>query len=241
LRVLYFTMRLNIKNLSVEIENKKILSSISLDYSGNVLGVIGPSGCGKTTLLRALAGLQSAGGQIFLNEERLDDKPPAQRQLGLVTQDMTLFDHLTVRQNIAFPLQIRKITRHRQNRLTQDILRQFGIVDLADKFPQQISGGEKQRAAMARSLIYDPQLLLLDEPFAGLDAILRSRLLVWLKDRLEPRKLGTVFVSHNIREIEFLADAVLVLIDGQLYFFGSGQEFKNSSLERIRELRQSPV
>ncbi|MBU0671161.1 MAG: ATP-binding cassette domain-containing protein [Patescibacteria group bacterium] len=203
-------MKIDVNNIKVKIGKKIILKNISFATEKN-LAIVGPSGSGKTTLLRCVAGLQDYQGSILFNDKKIDNTPTKNRNIGMVTQDLALFPHLSVFENIAFPLKIRKNNKQTISEKVNNILIRFRIKDLAERLPQEISGGEQQRTALARAIIYKPDLLLLDEPFAQLDAELRNDLLHWLKDVLNKEKILTLFVTHNIEEAEFIGENIFRL------------------------------
>jgi len=209
-------MILQIKNLSVQINKKIILTNINFSTTTSIVSIMGPSGSGKTTLLRCIAGLQEYNGEIYFDQKKINNIPTAKRNIGLVTQNNTLFPHLTIAENLAFPLKIRKIKPVQiQKKITQ-LLTELKLTALAQQLPQNISGGEQQRVAIARSLIYHPQLLLLDEPFAQLDAKLRDVLLPWLKQLVTQEKILTLFVTHNLSEAHFMSQYLLNIDHGML-------------------------
>lgn len=195
-------MILNVNNLC----EHKILNNVSFKAE-SFLAIIGPSGAGKTTLLRCIAGLEKYQGSITLDKEPI-------KNIGMVNQDLALFPHLSVYENIALPLKIRK---QNTGAAVDDLLEKFNIKNLAEKLPQNISGGEQQRVAIARALIYKPKILLLDEPFAQLDSVLRYDLLHWLKQTLEAENILTLFVTHNIKEADFFCTEKLFLDKGRVH------------------------
>ncbi len=175
--------------------------------SGESIVLVGPSGCGKTTLLLMLAGLEgTSGGMVYFSGRELTGPRP---EIGLVLQEYGLFPWKTVRRNIELGLKIRREPID-NDRITA-MLRELGIAEKADLYPQQLSGGQKQRVALARALILNPQLLLLDEPFAALDTLTRERLQDLVADICRSRGLGMVLVTHNIPEAVRLGEKILIM------------------------------
>ena len=211
---------LSIKNLSVNFDSHRILEGVSFSSAKKSLAIIGPSGAGKTTLLRCVAGLQKYSGQITINNIVMDEILVENRNLGMVSQDLALFPHLTVFENIAYPLKIRKWKRERIVEEVAKIMELFDISSLLNKLPQNVSGGEKQRVAIARAIVYNPSVLLMDEPFAQLDAILRYDILNWFKELLIEKGIPVYFVTHDYKEAKFLCDEVIFLSAGKIEYFG---------------------
>lgn len=230
-------MRLSIQQINAFINNDHILKDVGFDAHNNeTLAIIGPSGAGKTTLLRCVAGLQKHTGSVSFDGAVIDSTPTHRRNIGMVTQEMSLFPHLTVLENVAFPLMMRG-RGSIYAAPTEDakrMLNQFSITHLTDRYPHQISGGEQQRVALAQALVYEPQLLLLDEPFGSLDASIHYDLLHWLKELLHKRQTTTLFVTHDIREAKFLCDRVVFLADGTVAGFGAFAEIAASKNQKIQ-------
>lgn len=201
-----------LNKLTYKFSNKLIFKDLNLSVSeGDFIGVIGPSGAGKTTLLRIICGLErQTSGEIKLVNKILSNNqfslPPQDRNIGLVIQEKVLFPHLTVRENINFGLLLKKrINRSKKIDLVKSFLMKFNIDDIENKYPHEISGGEAQRVALARSLVSLPKILLLDEPFNGLDNALKHEIYPELKKYLKDKKITTIMVSHNLEEIKELA------------------------------------
>ena len=201
-----------LNKLTYKFSNKLIFKDLNLSVSeGDFIGVIGPSGAGKTTLLRIICGLErQTSGEIKLVNKILSNNqfslPPQDRNIGLVIQEKVLFPHLTVRENINFGLLLKKgINRVEMIDLVKSFLVKFNIDDIENKYPHEISGGEAQRVALARSLVSLPKILLLDEPFNGLDNALKHEIYPELKKYLKDKKITTIMVSHNLEEIKELA------------------------------------
>lgn len=234
-------MALDVKQCTVYLtENaveKCILNNVSFEVrAGETIAIIGPSGSGKTTLLRCIAGLQEHTGVIEFDAQRLDALPPEHRAIGMVDQRLNLFPHLTVFENIAYPLRIRKLPPNRIQEMVTSILKEFRIYHTRNQLPQTLSGGEQQRVALARSTIYSPKLLLLDEPFAGLDGLLRYDLVMWLKKILLQKTLPTLLVTHDIREAKTLSQRAIVLMNGSLVAFDTWTALEHSTIAPVREI-----
>ena len=205
-------MILKINNLSFKYQDQKILDNISVEvHPGKTVAILGPSGVGKTSLLRCIAGLERHEGEILFDDKCINDVKPEKRNIGMVSQDLALFPHLTVYENIAFPLKIRKINKKIIDQKVSGLLNQFNLTHLKNRWPQNISGGEQQRVAIARAIIYNPKILLLDEPFAQLDIILRNDLIKWLKQVLNEQKITTLFVTHNVEEAKQISSKIIFL------------------------------
>ncbi len=193
---------------------------------GDVVAVIGPNGAGKTTLLRALAGLVPVEGSVVVSGQRWTGPPlpTHQRSLGLVFQDRSLFPHLTALDNVAFGLRARGRSRAAARAEAAGWLERLGVGDLAGRRPEQLSGGQAQRVAIARALAPSPQLLLLDEPFAGLDVGVATSLRIELAEHLAAYDGTTLLVTHDAIDALTLADTVLVLDEGAVVQSGPPQE-----------------
>jgi putative spermidine/putrescine transport system ATP-binding protein len=184
---------------------------------GELVALLGPSGCGKTTTLRLLAGLEDADtGRVIVGGKDITGRSAAKRDMGMVFQAYSLFPHMTVRQNVAFGLRLRKVSAAQRDKRALDMLDLVGLSTQADRYPHQLSGGQQQRVALARALAIEPQVLLLDEPLSALDAKVRAQ----LRDEIRRIQLEvgitTLFVTHDQEEALAIADRVGVMKDGRL-------------------------
>jgi molybdate transport system ATP-binding protein len=198
---------------------------------GEVVALLGPNGAGKTTALRALAGLIALDdGHIVLDERRLDDPatraftPPEHRRIGVVFQDYLLFPHLSALENVAFGPRCRRVPRAEARRRAAEWLNRVGLAEHARKRPRQLSGGQAQRVALARALATEPQLLLLDEPLAALDARTRLDTRADLSGRLRAHRGATVLVTHDPVDAMMLADRLVIVEDGAVVQTGDAAE-----------------
>jgi len=192
-------------------------------HEGEFLTLLGPSGCGKSTTLAAIAGLERpTSGRISLGDAVYFDGaagvylPPERRNCGLVFQSYALWPHMTVEQNCAFPLKLRKVPAARRREQVREALALVEMEHLADRYPHQLSGGQQQRVALARTLVFRPDVLLLDEPLSNLDAKLRDRARTWLKDLQTRVGLTTVYVTHDQVEALAMSDRIAVMNQGRI-------------------------
>jgi sulfate transport system ATP-binding protein len=195
---------------------------------GKITALLGPSGSGKSTVLRMMAGLEDPdGGRIWVDGEEQTAKTPQERRLGFVFQHYALFRHMTVRQNVAFGLSVRKAPKAEQRSRVDELLELVGLRYFAERYPDQLSGGQRQRVALARALAPRPKVLLLDEPFGALDARVRQELRRWL-DNLH-RELGvtSLLVTHDQEEALELANEVVVMRQGRVEQIGAAEDIYN--------------
>ena len=202
--------------------------------AGEIVVLLGPSGCGKTTTLRCVAGLEHPtageipiGGTIVSAPARGMLVPPRARNIGMVFQSYAVWPHMTVRQNVAYPLQHRKMSRGEVARKVEEVLALVGLSEYADRPVVALSGGQMQRVALARSLVYQPQLLLLDEPLSNLDAKLRLRLRDDLRRIIKQTGVTALYVTHDQAEAVVLGDRIGVMRDGKLLQIGTPDEIYN--------------
>ncbi|MGA7806980.1 ABC transporter ATP-binding protein [Bradyrhizobium sp.] len=202
--------------------------------AGEIVVLLGPSGCGKTTTLRCVAGLEhptggeiAIGGKVVSQPERGILVPPRARDLGMVFQSYAVWPHMTVRQNVVYPLKHRKISRTDASKKVDEVLALVGLSEYADRSVVALSGGQMQRVALARSMVYRPQLLLLDEPLSNLDAKLRLRLRDDLRVILKQTGMTALYVTHDQAEAVVLGDRIGVMRDGKLLQIGSPDEIYN--------------
>ena len=210
---------LKIQNLSHSYDDDQLsLKKINLLVNkGERLSIQGPSGCGKSTLLRLIAGLEEPNeGQIFINEEEVSSPgfsvPPEKRQIGMVVQDKALFPHLSIYENICFG--IKKNTDKEQ--IVLDLLNLFKIEELKNKFPHQISGGEKQRVALARSMAPNPNFIMLDEAFSALDSDLKVSIYDEVLEIFQGKNITVILVTHDAEEAKILSTRQLKMDNGEL-------------------------
>lgn len=219
-------VELEIRGLTKRYSPQVTVGPISFEVlAGEFFSLLGPSGCGKTTTLRCIAGFETLSeGSIRLRGERLDDKPPHRRDVGLVFQNYALFPHLTVFDNVAFGLRLRSVAAAEMKVRVRRMLELVDLPDLAGRFPAQLSGGQQQRIAIARSLVLEPQILMFDEPLSNLDFKLRTQMRDELR-RLQ-RRLGktSIYVTHDQTEALALSDRIAVLSHGQIEQIGTPDE-----------------
>ena len=204
---------LEIKNITVNYESRPLFTNLSLTIQrGEIVALTGPSGSGKTTLLRCIAGLEVMdAGTILLNNNDITNRPAHKRQIGLVFQDNQLFPHLNVSQNVGYSLKIQQVAKQTIATKVHEALDLVGLSHLADRSITNLSGGEAKRIAVARALVAEPEVLLLDEPLSGLDSELHSRLLEDLRALLTARGTTTLHVTHDHAEAATIAHRVLDL------------------------------
>ena len=202
--------------------------------AGEIVVLLGPSGCGKTTTLRCIAGLEqptegrvSIGGRLMSAPLDGVQVPPRLRNIGMVFQSYAIWPHMTVRQNVAYPLRHRRVPRAEIERKTGDVLELVGLTEFAERPVVSLSGGQMQRVALARSLVYQPQLLLLDEPLSNLDAQLRLRLRDDLRRIIKKTGVTALYVTHDQAEAVVLGDRIGVMRDGKLLQMAPADEIYN--------------
>jgi sulfate transport system ATP-binding protein len=209
---------IEVRNVSKRFGNFQALDDVSLDVDGGSLtALLGPSGSGKSTLLRIIAGLEFPdSGEIRLAGEDATPLTTQQRGVGFVFQHYAAFKHMSVRENIAFGLKIRKRPKDEVRSRVEGLLELVQLQGFGDRYPAQLSGGQRQRMALARALAPEPKVLLLDEPFGALDARVRAELRVWLRRLHDETHTTTVFVTHDQEEAMDVADSVVVMNKGRV-------------------------
>ncbi len=202
--------------------------------AGEIVVLLGPSGCGKTTTLRCIAGLEhptagsiSIGGDEVAAPERGVHVPPRSRNIGMVFQSYAVWPHMTVRQNVNYPLRHRKVPRDRAHQKVNDVLGLVGLTEYSERPVTQLSGGQMQRVALARALVYEPRILLLDEPLSNLDAKLRLRLRDELRRIIKEAKVTALYVTHDQAEAVVLGDRIGVMENGKLMQMSAPVELYN--------------
>ncbi|AFY41997.1 sulfate/molybdate ABC transporter ATP-binding protein [Nostoc sp. PCC 7107] len=216
-------MGIVVESVSKNFGSFKAVDQVDLTVkSGSLVALLGPSGSGKSTLLRLIAGLETPdSGRIFLTGKDSTYQSVQERNIGFVFQHYALFKHMTVRQNIAFGLEIRKAPDKKIKGRVEQLLELVQLGGLGDRYPSQLSGGQRQRVALARSLAVEPEVLLLDEPFGALDAKVRKDLRAWLRRLHDEVHVTTVFVTHDQEEAMEVSDEVVVMNKGRIEQIGT--------------------
>ena len=192
---------------------------------GHLAALLGPSGSGKTTILRMIAGLDKPdSGDIMINDIRVNDIPGSKRGIGFVFQNYALFRYMTVADNIAFGLEVQKKSKAEIKNRVNELLELISMEELGKRYPHQLSGGQRQRVAFARALAPNPKLLLLDEPFAAIDAKVRRELRIWLRNMIEKVGITSIFVTHDQEEAMEVADMVIITNQGKVEQIGTPED-----------------
>jgi spermidine/putrescine ABC transporter ATP-binding subunit len=211
----------------------KVVAVEKMDLSiaeGTLVTLLGPSGCGKTTLLRIVAGLEEpTEGDIFIKGKRVNDVPIHQRNLGMIFQNYALFPHKTIFDNVAFGLKYRNVPKARIKEKVEKALEMVRLPGVGNRYPSQLSGGQQQRIAMARAIVIEPDVLLMDEPLSALDENLREEMRVEVGNLQQMLGVTTIFVTHDQREALSMSDKVVVMKDGQKLQEGTPEEVYNNS------------
>jgi len=220
----------SLKSLSKRFGEHVAVRDFSLEIAdGEFLVLLGPSGCGKTTTLRMIAGfVEPSAGRILFGERDVTDLPPYRRNTGLVFQGYALFPHLTVFENVAFGLRMRKLDAAAVEKRATEALRLVRLETLGERMPRQLSGGQQQRVALARALAIEPEILLLAEPLSNLDAKLREEVRVEIRQLQRRLGLTTVMVTHDQEEALSVADRLVVMENGEIQQIGTQRELYNS-------------
>ncbi len=213
--------KLTLKNLKVQRKSFEVVIPQLTVESGTILGVMGKSGCGKSTLLNAIAGFETLmEGEVVFDNKVLSLLPAEKRKVAIVFQRPALFSHLTVIENVCFGLKIKNMSLNEQREKAKYWLSKLDIVQLAERYPFELSGGEAQRVALARSVVVEFPVLLLDEPFSALDAQLKSLARTAVKEIIKELKLATILVSHDLEDLEALADEFCIMESGKITGWG---------------------
>lgn len=225
-------MYVELKNINKYYGDYKASNNISFGVEeGKLIGLLGPSGSGKTTILRMIAGLEAPeSGDILIGGTRVNDIEAGKRGIGFVFQNYALFKSMTIFDNIAFGLKVQKVDKKEINERVMELIELVGLKGLEKRYPHQLSGGQRQRVAFARALAPRPKLLLLDEPFAAIDAKIRKDLRAWLKEIISKLNITSIFVTHDQDEAVEVADEIIVMNRGNIEQMGPPAEiYKNPS------------
>jgi multiple sugar transport system ATP-binding protein len=236
-------MAIEFKNVTKTFGDTLVVDDLSLEIDdGEFVVLLGPSGCGKTTTLRMLAGLESVtSGDISIEGERINDVQTQHRDLAMVFQSYALYPHMTIAENIAYPLRVRKLDKQERTRRVNEVARMLEIESLLDRKPRQLSGGERQRVALARAIVREPRAYLMDEPLSNLDARLRVQMRGELKRLQHQLGTTTIYVTHDQAEAMTLATRVAVMKRGRLQQFDTPLNIYNQPANRfVAEFVGSP-
>lgn len=201
---------------------------------GSFLTLLGPSGSGKTTTLNIIAGFESpTAGEVLLGSDSITSKPTYKRNIGMVFQNYALFPHMTVAQNIAYPLQMRRMRRPQIDQMVAEVLQMVQLEEFGDRYPKQLSGGQQQRVAIARALVFKPPLLLMDEPLGALDKKLREQMQIEIKRIQNQTGITVIYVTHDQEEALVMSDQIIILNNGRLQQIGSPKEIYDKPQNRF--------
>ncbi len=227
-------MGVRIGQLSVSFGGTRVLNEISLEIAdGEFVSLLGASGCGKSTLLKSIAGLlETEAGSVEINGEAMDNISPEKRGTVIVFQDLRLFPHMTAGKNIAFPMSIKKVPKERQQENVKRLLKQVQLSGYENRKVREMSGGQMQRVALARALAADPRLLLLDEPFSGLDMRLRMEMGELVRKLHRENGLTTVLVTHDKQEALKFSDRIALMSKGEILQYDTPQEIFRHPVNR---------
>ena len=219
-------MKVRIDNVTKKFGNTTAVSNFSAELEdGHLICLLGPSGCGKSTLLNMLCGIiPVTQGKIYFDDKDVTKLPPDQRNIGMVFQNYALYPHMTVAQNIAFPLEVLKVKKDERKTRVEEISKLVHVDNLLRRYPSELSGGQQQRVAIARAMVKKPQLLLMDEPLSNLDARLRLEMREEIRRIQKETGVTTVFVTHDQEEAMSISDSILLMKDGLLIQSGLCQE-----------------
>lgn len=223
-------MYVELKNIDKTYGNFKASSQVNFGIEkGKLIGLLGPSGSGKTTILRMIAGLENPDlGDILIDGVRVNDIAASKREIGFVFQNYALFRYMTVFDNVAFGLNVQKKNKSEIKERVMELIKLVGLEGMEKRYPSQLSGGQRQRVAFARALAPNPHLLLLDEPFAAIDAKVRQELRNWLKEMINKVGVTSIFVTHDQDEAIEIADEIIIVNQGRIEQKGSPVEiYKN--------------
>ena len=219
---------IDVRFVSVEKQFGEVVALPCLDLAiehGSLFSLLGPSGCGKTTTLRLIAGFeQPSNGHIFIRNHEVTGLPAYRRNFGMVFQNFALFPHLTVAENVAFGLQMRRVPKAEIGRKVANALDLVALTTFADRYPRQLSGGQQQRVALARAVVFEPDVLLLDEPLSALDKMLREQMQAEIRQLQQRLGMTTVFVTHDQEEALTMSDRIAVMRAGRIQQAGAPRE-----------------
>ena len=217
---------LKVNNLSKSFGKVKAVREVTFEATeGKVLSLLGPSGCGKTTTLRCIAGFENPDrGEIYLDNRKITSIPPEKRGIGMVFQNYALWPHMTVYGNLAFGLQIRKVPKPEIDKIIKKVLSMVQLEGYENRYPRQMSGGQQQRIAMARALVFEPEIMLLDEPLSNLDAQLREEMRFEFTELQKKLGITAVYVTHDQAEALVISDKIVILNQGEIVQSGSPKE-----------------
>ena len=232
---------IKVENLVKQFGDQRALDDVAFSVEdGELFTLLGPSGCGKSTTLMSLAGFQTPeagriaiGDDTFFDASRRIAVPAEQRNLGIVFQSYAVWPHMTVFENLAFPLKVRKLKRGAIRTRVGEVLELVEMTQYERRYPHQLSGGQQQRVALARALVYSPSVLLLDEPFSNLDAKLRLRARTWVKELQHRLGLTTIFVTHDQDEALSMSDRVAVMSAGEVQQIGTPEAIYRAPANRF--------
>ncbi|MFA6809422.1 MAG: ABC transporter ATP-binding protein [Eubacteriales bacterium] len=228
---------IELKNVSTIFSLEKVNLKIN---DGELMVVLGPTGAGKSTILNVIAGLEEYQGSVCFDDQPVDDLSVQGRNIGYLFQDLCLFPHMSVFNNVAFALGRLNISKSEIKTKVEEILGLLGIVHLKDRYPKNLSGGEKQRAALARALVGNPRILLFDEPMSSLDNRTSKNLIMEVHYLLKKLGITTIYVTHNFYEAEKMADRVVILENGHIEQIGSIEDIFFNPTERVSEFIGTP-
>ena len=237
-------MYVELKNINKTFGNYKASDNVNFTIEqGKLIGLLGPSGSGKTTILRMIAGLETPdSGEIIIDGKVVNDIPASKRGIGFVFQNYALFRYMTVYDNIAFGLKVNKWKKSDIKKRVDELIELVGLSGMAKRYPSQLSGGQRQRVAFARALAPNPELLLLDEPFAAIDAKVRQELRSWLRDMITKVGITSIFVTHDQDEAIEVADEIIVTNKGHIEQIGTPRQiYREPETAFMAEFMGHPV